>query len=190
VVRPGLRLPAPAVVAARPRRRFSSLLHGATGRVECWDGLVDAEPGGAALVRLVRSEHGDLDITHELALGGFDLPWATWSATAALVGGTRVQVQGGASRLLDGRWLHTRVVAPARSWAALVIATRPVPHAPVEELAARLRAAEEDARGLLAGVRLPRHHPERAAEALAVLDACTTGRPAPPRIEPGRWWRR
>ncbi len=148
-------------------------LRGGTGRIECWDGLLGTGPYGVGFVRLVRSEDADLDVTHELALGGFDLPWATWSATAALVGDTTLQVHGGASRLVNGRWLHTRLRAPRGAWTALVVASEGASGARAEDLVASLEAAEEDARRLVADAHLPRHHPERAADALAVLDACT-----------------
>ena len=148
-------------------------LRGAPGRIECWDGMVGGKDGGASLVRLVRTEGRALDVTHELTLGGFDLPWARWSATTAVVGDHRLEVRGGTSRLVDGRRLQTRLFAPSRTWAALVVAGEGAPYARVDDLVARLARAEEQALGLWAGARLPRHHPERAADALAVLDACT-----------------
>ncbi len=46
-------------------------VHGA--RIECRDALVE---GG--LVRLLRADDADLEVTHELALGGFDQAWGTW----------------------------------------------------------------------------------------------------------------
>lgn len=143
----------------------------ATGRMECWDGLLESG-AGTALVRLVRCEDAALDVTHELALGGFDLPWARWSGTVAVVGGMRLHVRGGASHGGD-RWLRTRVVAPRRAWAAVVIAEERSPEVSVDDLVSRLEAAEERAGQLVARARLSRHHPERAADALRVLDACT-----------------
>lgn len=48
-------------------------LRTAAGRIECWDGLVGGEDGRPHLVRLVRTDDSALDVTHELALGGFVL---------------------------------------------------------------------------------------------------------------------
>lgn len=142
-------------------------------RLECWDGLVAGDDEGSLLVRLIRCARAALDVTHELGLGGFDGPRASWNDEhEAVIGTTTVAVDGGNARL-DGHRLLTRVQAPAGVWAGLVIGTgRPVPANP-DALVERLRAAEAKAEGIRAGARLPRHHPERAADALAVLEACT-----------------
>jgi hypothetical protein len=61
----------------------------------------------------VRAIDGDLDLVHELTLGGFDGPWARWSGGEAAVGDWRVVVRGGVSRVdRDGTLLRSRLVAP------------------------------------------------------------------------------
>ena len=137
--------------------------------IECRDALVEE-----GLVRLVRCLDGELEINHELALGGFDRPWGDWHGVGycRLDGGV-VAVTGGVSSA-DGRWLTTRLRAPRGGWAALVIAVDVDPPEPDgERLARRLHGLERASRRTQDQARLPRHHPERAADALAVLEACT-----------------
>lgn len=141
--------------------------------VECWDGLVAVEGGGAALVRLVRTRDDPLDLAHELWVGGFDQPLGEWVGSAAQLGSTSIHVAGGESTVIDGR-LETRVRAPGgQAWTAVVISAGEPVAADANVLASALRSAEDLARRRLTSVLLPRHHPSRAADALAVLDACT-----------------
>jgi hypothetical protein len=137
-------------------------------RVECRDALVKE-----GLVRLVRAEEGDLELTHELAIGGFDQAWGTWDGAACRLGSAAVTVVGGTSRP-QGRCLTTTLRALRGRWAALVICLDvAVSDADGERLARRLSALEAASRSVRERARLPRHHPERAADALAVLEACT-----------------
>lgn len=69
-------------------------------RIECHDALVEE-----GLVRLVRAIEADLDVAHELSIGGFDQPWGFGTGRAATsvapscrsAAGCRRQ-QGGGSR--------------------------------------------------------------------------------------------
>jgi GH15 family glucan-1,4-alpha-glucosidase len=137
-------------------------------RIDCRDALVEE-----GLVRLARCDEVELDLTHAVALGGFDRPWGAWDGSVCRLDGGAVTVAGGSSRV-DGRWLTTRLRAPRGRWTALVLATgessEPVQG---ERLAERLHALEQRNRTEQEASRLPRHHPERAADALAVLEACT-----------------
>ena len=143
-------------------------VHGS--RIECRDALVEE-----GVVRLVRGIDGDLEVTHELALGGFDQAWGTWDEPRCDVASTVVSVVGGTSQA-DGKWLSTTLRASRGRWAALVIGLDDAAtEADGERLARRLSALEAGHRSVLERARLPRHHPERAADALAVLEACTYG---------------
>ncbi len=190
---PGARLvehdPAPAGPATR------TVLDQGDVRFECRDGIL-ARAGASVLVRLVRlvspSAGPDAATTpvvlHELALGGFDTPAATWSILdsgdgAARGGRFAATVTGGSSTPVPGAWLRTHLPVGSR-WTALVVEVgvpdsgadgdrRSAGRMPIEDLVAALDEAEVSARRRLGRARLPRHHPERAADALAVLDACT-----------------
>ena len=112
----------PAAAAARTVMR-----HRGT-RVECRDALL-----GTTLVRLVRSDDGPLELTHELAVGGFDGPWGAWDGLRAELGGATVRVAAGprATSSGDGRGLRTVLRADRGQWAALAVAVdagTPEPH--------------------------------------------------------------
>jgi hypothetical protein len=143
------------------------------GRVECRDGLVDVAGGGVALVRLVRALDGPTEVVHELGLGGLDVPWVRWARGRGVTGDVTVQVVGPPGAPEDG-WLVTTVTADA-SWRglAVVVGTDAVEVPTLENLTARLDGAEAAARARAGRLVLPRSHPERAADALAVLQACT-----------------
>lgn len=147
-------------------------------RVECWDGLV-GDDRGVALVRLVRAAEGDLQIVHELEVGGFDRPRGGWTGGAGgraetTIEGTTVRVEGGEPVVAEGgRRLRTTLRAERGRWAALVIAVDTALEADPTALARALGDADEEAGRRLASARLPRHQPQRAADALAVLSACT-----------------
>lgn len=144
-------------------------------RIECWDGLLPGEDGATALVRLVRALDRPADVVHWTGVGGFDRPWGEWSATdppAARLLDATIFVTGGSSLPAEGG-LCTRLRAERGVWSAAVVSVHaPVPP-DVDVLVQRLQEAEGVARAALRGARLPRHHPERAADALAVLRACT-----------------
>ena len=149
----------------------------AEGRVECWDGLLHNEGGASSLVRLVRTVDRPADLCHELSLGGFDRPWATWAGPQATVDGKPVAVAGGAPVDGDGDGGHTlRVLVHARPgcWAALVVTIGGgAAVTDADELAVRLGRQDDEHRKMLDDARLPSHHPERARDALAVLRCCT-----------------
>jgi hypothetical protein len=159
--------PRPAGPTARTLLRIDA------ATVECWDGLLWQDDGGTVLVRAARCVKQPLDVTHELRLGGFDAPYAEWEGAAAALGEAKITVHGGISGA-DGQVLRTRLQAPAATWAVVTIAVDSTPpdDSP-EQLVARLAAAEKAQADALDGAKLPRVHPERAADALAVLRACT-----------------
>ncbi|MFN2507118.1 MAG: glycoside hydrolase family 15 protein [Acidimicrobiales bacterium] len=152
---------------------------GATGRividgtgVAYRDGLIDID-GVACLVRLVRSEGSEVFLRHRLGVGGFQRPWGAASEGGFLLdGATTVGLVTGGTSTVDGHWLDTTVVAGRNRWVGLMVGAGPVA-LDVEEAEWRLDEAERAAAGRLSGARLPRHHPDRAADALGVLDACT-----------------
>ena len=171
---------APAGASAR------TLLRGATGIVKVWDGLLDAG-SGVALVRLMRpyrsgsrSGSGHQTVEHALRLGGFAGPWVTFQLTGMVAEGSHpsrgrqraVRVHADQHRVCDGVLYSTVWLTPDR-WSALVVAVAGdlVPDA--EVLAQRLKSRDAVERNRLASCRLPRVHPERAVDALAVLRACT-----------------
>ena len=169
----GLRLSAAAGRTAGPV--LSTVLQSASGRVECRDGLHCEDDRGSSLVRLVRGIDHDLDLEHELSLGGFDQPWADWSGAEAQLGPHRVRVLGGASRV-EGARLRTRVTAARGTWAAVVVTFDPERTADVDLLHRQLDWAEHEDDELVTRARLPREMPERAAAALRVLRLCTYAR--------------
>lgn len=106
---------APAGTTARRTLRIGDDL------VELWDGML---PGRrtSGLVRLVRNRDRDLDVCHELALGGFDGPRARWCGNRAEIDGDVVlRVTGGITQIVDGT-ARTRVRAGRGQWALLSIA--------------------------------------------------------------------
>ncbi len=156
-----------------------TILRTADGQVQCWDGLVDAG-STVVLMRAVKARStGPIDLTHELALGGFDGPWGTWSQGASSLDGVTVRTNGGsgvggrADTVGDGRWLRTPVRAEPDRWSGLVIGVGGACNDTFEDLIEALHAVEEEHAARIGSARLPRHHPERARDALAVLHACT-----------------
>lgn len=144
-------------------------------RVECWDALVDGGCG-PALVRLARTGDVALSICHELALGGFDRAPGRWEGACWRSGELTVEVTGGTSIPMEGGRLRTELRAPAGRWAAVVIGVGGVGGvvgADPQDLAERLLGLERRRGDLLRRAQLPRHHPERGADALDVLEMCT-----------------
>ncbi|GAC1533865.1 MAG: glycoside hydrolase family 15 protein [Marmoricola sp.] len=166
----GLRLSASAGRAAGPV--LNTVLHGSAGRVETRDALHCADDRGSTLVRLVRGIDADLDLEHEVALGGIDQPWAVWEGSSTTVGGQQVRVLGGASHA-DGRWLRSRLKAPRGEWAGLLVTFDPQRTCDVDVLIAELDEAQLEDDALVGKAMLPHHGPERAADALRVLRLCT-----------------
>lgn len=146
------------------------------GRVECRDALVGDGPG-ISLVRLARSLTGPLELVHELSVGGFDGPWARWDGDRAQGGtGVSLAVSGGRNEPADGEpTLRTVVTAGPGEWAALVVSVGGSLRADAGGLLGRLDELEAAAELGRRRTWPTRHHPERAADALAVLDACTYG---------------
>ena len=161
--------PAPTVAESVLRHRGQQF--------SCRDALVRSEPG-VALVRLVRSAEGPLELEHELSIGGFVGKPAHWTTEAGgasrarVTDGVDVVVHGGQS-CADGTVLRTTVRAATGQWAALVIAVNTELEADSGRLANCLDDLETGVVQRQARVHLPRHHPERATDALAVLEACT-----------------
>ncbi|MDP8988288.1 MAG: glycoside hydrolase family 15 protein, partial [Actinomycetota bacterium] len=141
-------------------------------RVTCWDGLL-ADGERTVLVRLARCDDDDLDLEHELSVGGFDQPWGAWSAGRVELASCSLAVTGLTDASVVGRRLSGRVRAPRGRWGALTVGVGAALDATADELAERLGAAEGALEDDLRRARLPRHHPERAADALTVLSACT-----------------
>ena len=106
-----------------------TVVHHPGGRVLCWDGLVLGGEAKPTLVRLVRALDHDVELEHEVALGGFDGPWAGWTlegggvATAGPAGHP-VTVVGGTHRAPE-RWLRTTVTAVSDRWTGLVVSFGP-----------------------------------------------------------------
>ncbi len=161
----------PAGAVARTTLRFGG------GRVACRDGLVSVGDGAVALVRLVRSLEGPVQATHELRLGGLDGPWATWSQTEESVGGSvaglPLALVTDAASVVEGRWARLHLVAQADYWTGLAVVVGDAECTSLDQLVAGLDEAERRFSQATAGTRLPRSHPERASDALAVLRACT-----------------
>lgn len=155
---------------------LDTVLRSSRGRVECRDALHCADDRGSSLIRLVRGVDADLDLTHELSLGGFDQPWSAWDNDADVVGGRvggrAVRVLGGESTA-DGRVLVTRVRAGKGEWAALVVTFDPQRVADVPSLLADLAEATREDDELIGQVRLPSHGAGRVRDALRVLRMST-----------------
>ncbi|HEV2810986.1 MAG TPA: glycoside hydrolase family 15 protein [Acidimicrobiales bacterium] len=166
----GTRLVRAAAEPAGPASR-TTLALGRT-RIEVWDGLLPINGGGSALVRLVRSIDEAIEVVHELTVGGFDGPPGCWSDTSAHLPHVDVHLSGGRSRSAPDGVVATRLQANA-DWSAVVVSCGPRVDADPAPLVHALRQAETAQKTTLGQARLPRHHPERAREALAVLEACT-----------------
>ncbi len=153
-----------------------TVLQGPRGRIECLDGLLRQGSGPPALARLVRGLDADLDATHELTAGGFGEPAGAWRETATglvtLAGAAQLRVFG-ASAVVDGRTLRTRVTAPRATWAGLCLSLDPDraggPHDWLEEIEGNLADDEE----FIRLARLPEVGRSRCGDALRVLRQCT-----------------
>ena len=167
---------APAGTSAHTRLRDDGAV------VQLLDGLV-ADDDGVALVRLLRlvDDGAPRTIEHLLRLGGLDSPLLAFSVagrTASAAHRSRgrsvaVQVHADAHESTESGVL-SRLTVRADAWSALVVAagTGPLDVDP-ETLHRRLLEREDDERRVLHRSRLPRPHPERARDALAVVRAAT-----------------
>jgi len=175
---------APAGATATTRLRDG------TGHLEVRDAVL-TRGDGVVLVRLLRRRPGTTDqsgtvelrrpVEHELRLGGFDASRVLWAVSDGEGAGTlevssgqrSLRVRGGDPQVRDG-CLISRLDVSDRSWTALVIGVDAPPSGSADELLDEL--AEQDAaeRRHLDDRRLPRIHPQRALDALAVLRACTS----------------
>jgi GH15 family glucan-1,4-alpha-glucosidase len=155
----------PAGPTARTTLRLGGRL------LESWDALLACDDG-SDLVRLVRGTDADLDITHELRVGGFDQAWVTWDGAHAKVDGHDLWLAGGETVVRADGTAVTQLRAPKGAWAVLLLSAHEAVHDP-ELLIERLVAAEGAHRSLLDEASVPRRHAERARHALAVLEACT-----------------
>jgi len=163
----------------------TTLLRDDVGVVEVRDGLL-SRGKGVALVRLLRrrADPGGRaagPVEHALNLGGFEGPPLTFTAhdgtaTGTLVSGQQsrvVTVRGGRQQAL-GTTLVSRLDVTDRAWTALVIGVDAVVSGSAEELLHDVAHQDLRERRHLDGCRLPRAHPQRALDALAVLRACTS----------------
>ena len=170
--------------AAPAAATATTVLRDAAGLIEVRDGLV-AHGDGVALVRLLRRRLHPAGtrgtVEHALRLGGFDVPLVEWSLEAGAATGTlespsqrrSLSVHGGRHEVRAGT-LISRLDVSTQAWTALVVADDASADADAARLLAELRAADEAEREQLQDARLPRSHPERARDALAVIRACTS----------------
>jgi hypothetical protein len=123
--------------------------------VEVHDGLV-RQDGATALVRLVRADT-PVEVVHEVGRRAF--PGAA----------TEVQVVGGET-VVDGEVLRTRLLA-STTWTGLAVVVGDAGQLDLDDLVGlidELEAGRDRSRQLL-----PKWHPERVSDAIAVFDACT-----------------
>lgn len=171
--------------AAPAAATATTVLRDAVGLIEVRDGLL-TRGDGVALVRLLRRrQHTDDSssgtVEHHLRLGGFDSPRVEWSLKAGAATGTlqspnqhrSFTVRGGRHEI-RGDALISRLDVDEQAWTALVVGVNAGAEADAARLLEELRAADEAERDQLHRARLPRIHPERARDALAVIRACTS----------------
>lgn len=166
----GARLVDTAGAPAGPSSR-TTLALGRT-RIEVWDGLLPIRGGGSALVRLVRSIDEPIEVVHELTVGGFDGAPGCWSDTSVRLAYVDVHLSGGRTTTAENGMATTRLPVTA-DWSAIVVSCSQRIDADTATLVHALHRAETAQHSSLDRARLPRHHPERVRDALAVLRACT-----------------
>lgn len=178
---PGLELfeaaPSPAGASAR------TLLRGSGRIVQVVDALLESG-SGIALVRLLRLARPGAPVTleHDLRLGGLDSPVVRYDLDGRHALGTHlardravaVRVTAAGHRLADGM-LVSDVTVRYDAWSALVVAVGTGDDLPADppSLLRRVEERDEQEKAVLDSVKVPRRHPERARDALAVLRACT-----------------
>jgi uncharacterized membrane protein len=146
---------------------------------------------GVVLVRLLRRRTGTTGqsgtveqrgpVEHELRLGGFDASRVVWAVSDGEGAGTlqvssgqrSLRVRGGDQEVRDG-CLVSRLDVSDRSWTALVIGVDASPSGSADELLDELAEQDGAERRRLDDCRLPRIHPQRALDALAVVRACSS----------------
>lgn len=137
--------------------------------------------GGVCLVRLIRLVEGRdrraIDCRHELLLGGFDANAAAAGSDPPLQVLSLSDLRNGSLRTENGL---VTIEACHDRWTGLAVAVGgSVPWTTLEELVRELDAGPGGSGGAhsvgasRATPLLPRRHPERALDALAVLEACT-----------------
>lgn len=145
------------------------------GRLRRRDGMVTID-GASCLVRLVRAERGEFEIAHRLSVGGFDgarrEPDEDGFATIDTVD---IGVVADGSSVRSGFELRTTFTLRPDRWTGLVVSVNAPRPIGVEEATAELDAAEQRASKRLVRSYLPKHHPDRALDALTVLETCTFG---------------
>lgn len=141
------------------------------GRLQLWDGLLSDERGLPLLVRLVRALESELHVEHTMTLGGFDCPFAPWTDAATTVNGLPLWVHGG-RHAIDRDVLRSTLTATRGVWTALTVGSDRVPQHP-DDLSFLLRRADDGHRRALDRALPPKHHPQRARDALSVLRSCT-----------------
>ena len=163
----------------------TTLLRDDVSVVEVRDGLLPHD-SGVVLVRLLRrrrdpSQRRRGPVEHHLRLGGFDAPPATWSVDGSSArgtldrregGGPSLRVVGGALELRDGT-LVSRLEVTDDGWTSVAIGIDAEPGADPAALGDELDQRDRDERRRLEDCALPRTHPGRALDALAVIRACT-----------------
>ncbi len=163
----------------------TTVLRDSVGDIVVRDGLV-TRGNGVVLLRLLRRHAGPTqlppgDVEHCLRLGGFDAERVQWrvdggtaTGTVRTPGGSRlVRVRGGRLRV-RGDELSSALDVTDAGWTALVVAVDAEPDGDPEDLLAELAAQDAAERRRLDRCRLPRRHPQRALDALAVLRTCTS----------------
>ncbi|MEX2291579.1 MAG: glycoside hydrolase family 15 protein [Mycobacteriales bacterium] len=163
-----------------------TVLRSGTVLVEVRDGLL-TDDDGSALVRCLRllptaglPSPAPATVEHALRLGGFGTEPVRLSLEGDTATGRRrsrgvdqqLLVRAADHRLQGDRLLSTVHLTPDR-WSVLIVAVGGDPGRDADALLDRLRAREQHEQSLLHSARLPRTHPERALDALAVIRACT-----------------
>jgi hypothetical protein len=161
-------------------------LRGDDGIVEVRDGLLPCGDG-VALVRLLRlvprpggGTASRATVRHRLRLGGFDGEGVSFAVDGDVARGlhhTRgaaqeVLVVADAHALDDGA-LVSDLHLTDDAWTVLVVGVGGDPGREPDALIEAFEQRERRERAILSGARLPRLHPQRALDALAVLRACT-----------------
>lgn len=162
----------------------TTLLRDDVGVVEVRDGLLP-RGRGVVLVRLLRRRPGPSGprrgpVEHHLRLGGFDAPAASWTvegdaarATSQSSGnGPALHVVGGALQVRDDL-LVSRLDVTDQGWTSLAIAVDAEAGTDAAALAREVDERDRAERRRLEDCELPRSHPRRALDALAVIRGCT-----------------
>ena len=160
---------------------LSSRLQSPRGPIQTRDSLLRKEGCPTTLVRLVRGLDQDLDMWHEMALGGFEHPWADAQEGGFQVGNLPFRILGGELGTPDGRtphrsgarWAHHHLTAPVGEWTALVITLDQELTYDVDVFHTQLDHRTQHSDEIVERLHLPKSFPHRAADAMRVLHACT-----------------